>query len=150
MALDLFTSDELVSMNNVNNRITAINDLFPTELYYNADGSTGNIILSSSVANYKTIEILFFIIWNNNSWYHSVKIYNNNTSAFKTNLCASFGATYNNDSRIKIYGSNIEISGTSITRIINKISNITGSNTTTVDDTTTDTPSIYRVLGYKY
>ncbi len=119
-------------------------------LYYNASGNSGTIELSSSIANYEIIEIFYMLYTLSSDWHQSIKIYNKGASEIVSSLVNAIGGSFNSNPRLKIYGGNFLISANTLTRGTNTMSNITGTNTTVAQSPSTDTPKIYRIIGYTY
>lgn len=162
MAIDLFQADEIVSRTNVNQRLTDIKDKFtsvdtsittltPVSLYYNDPGTTGTILLSQSIANFEIIEIFYWMTSISSTWNGSAKFHNGGVGSINTSITINIPASYNGSPRLKAYGSSVIIAADSLTRNRNVLANITGTNTSAVSDTSSsEIPSIYAVIGYKY
>ena len=121
-----------------------VNNKTGVELYYNASGSTGNITLSDSVANYSEIEIEF-----------SRSGYAKTTGRIKrfTELILD-GYWYYYDSALgKVVFQNFceipSISGTTITRRDTYYTNVVGDGGGTYTGNFANGISIIRVIGYK-
>jgi hypothetical protein len=165
MSADLFEANELVSRSNVNDRITAINGMFPVsiadggtgsntatgartnlavmtgvQLYYNASGTQSTIQLDDSSANYSYLEIYYM---NDDDKTSCVKIDNPNGKSVELSMIAYWnGLMY-------LRTAVVSISGTSITWNSNYIGWATvGANGTT----TYNNNLIYitKIVGYKY
>ena len=160
MAIDLFQADELVSRANVNQRLTdvtdkftdvdtIINNLTPVRLYYNEPGTTGTITLSQSIANFQIIEVYYWLTSISSTWNGSDKAHNGGTNSINTSLTISIPASYNGTPRLKAYASSVSMVDDALTRNRNELANITGTNTSSVSDSS-EIPSIYAVIGYKY
>ncbi len=120
-----------------------INDLQPVELYYNANGTTGNITLSDSVANYNEIEIEF-----------SRSGYIKTTGRIKQLNLTLDGYWYYYDNGLGkvVYQNYCEIpsiSGTTITRRDTYYTNVVGDGGGTYTGNFAGGIAIIRVLGYK-
>ena len=118
-------------------------------IYYNAAGTTGSVSLSSSIADFQIIEI-FFWIESISTFKSSVRIYNGGGSSATTSLVLNTGGTASNSIRLRAFAGNIDIADDSITRARQVRAYITGTNATIAEEMTTDTPKIYKVIGYKY
>lgn len=175
MSADLFASNEIVSRSNVNDRITAINNMFPVsvdnggtggtsataartnlevmtgvQIYYNASGTTGTIALYQSIANFQIVEIFFTIPVGAITYSGSTRVYNGGDAYALTTMTLNAGGTYSSQVRVRVFACSAELSADSITRPRDQRAYITGTNTTIAEATTTDTPLIYKVVGYKY
>lgn len=171
MAIDLFQADEIVSRTNVNQRLTDIKDMFPvsianggtggttatlartnlgvmspTELYYNASGTSGTVVLSESIANYTVIEVFAFNTDNLNT---SITIWNNGAGSCDTTIITDTPYIMNNEHRMSIITSKITISGTSITFGDQTYATIRPSWGGSVGNGA-GYSKIYKVVGYKY
>lgn len=146
---DLIDKTEFIK--NINNNSTTdtyscnyLNNNFkPVELYYNANGTTGNITLSDSVANYNEIEIEF-----------SRSGYLKTTGRIKQLNLTLDGYWYYFDSGLgKVVYQNYceipEISGTTITRRDTYYTNVVGDGGGTYTGNFAGGIAIIRVLGYK-
>ena len=108
-----------------------------TVLYNNATGTTGNITLNDSVANYDYIEIQGK---RGSNYYSSGKLYNiNGKNVVLTTTFTTSGLMY-------IYSKNIQINGNSITNISSDLAYFNGTNQNFDSD---DRHFITRVVGYK-
>lgn len=124
------------------------------QLYYNASGSSGTIELSDEIKNYQCIDIGFFISVYSSVFYAVTRIVNLGENSVVTNLNLSVGGTYSSGGtshpRVNVFSSNIAITGNSITRSRDNRAYVTDTMTPVVQATTTDTPAIYKVIGYTY
>lgn len=128
---------------NIGDLTFALNNLQPVELYNNVSGTTENIALSDSIANYSFYEIYFSRGTGNNLISaSSVKM----TTDLITNVSLTLVAYLNNITRI--YTANISISGTNLTRNYTRYVNIPNSGTG-IDGNAENSVYIYKVLGYK-
>lgn len=108
-----------------------------TVLYSNETGTTGNVTLSDSVANYDYIEIQGK---RDSNYYSSGKLYNiNGKNVVLTTTFTASGLMY-------IYSKNIQINGNSITNISSDLAYFNGTNQNFDSD---DRHFITRVVGYK-
>lgn len=116
---------------------TNITNLRGTELYNNADGSTGNIPLSDSASNYICFDI---ITSRGGNGYGVSRVY----SDYMTNY-TMINSFYSSDV-LRFYASNITISGTTITRNYSRYANFpsSGANSGAESDF-----RIHKVVGYK-
>ena len=106
---------------------------YPITLYDNAAGTTGTITLNASAADYSYLEI-FYSQYADGTHITSTKIHSPNG---KNGRLCSFGSTY-------LYYSDIQISGTSVTRpSYTKITIANGATSATNEIT------IYRIIGWK-
>lgn len=125
----------------VNNNANELNNLMPTTLYTNENGSAGSLTLNDNISNYSFYEIIYS---REKQAYSSLRMPTN----FTTNITLSVFHYLSNISRI--YFSNINISGTSLTRNYSRYINIiaTGTNDT-VNQGESDTIYIHKIIGYK-
>lgn len=129
------TSDSATySCNYVNDAIEG------TELYYNANGTTGDVALSDSAANYNCIEIYYK---DNDGYKNSTKIEEPNGATVLL-LSGSFAA---NNCYIK--GRNITISDTSIVTTGSSKDNYGQYTGVSSGYSNTNYIYIYKVIGYK-
>lgn len=128
---------------------TNLNVMESVQLYYNASGTTGTVELSQSIANFQIIEI-FFWIESVSTFKSSVRIFNGGDAAATTSLTLNVGGSTSSNIRLRAFAGNIDISADSITRARQVRAYITGTNTSIAEEMTTDTPKIYKVIGYKY
>lgn len=128
---------------------TNLNVMESVQLYYNASGTTGTVALSQSIANFQIIEI-FFWIESVSTFKSSVRIFNGGDSAATSSLTLNTGGATSSNIRLRAFAGNIDISADSITRARQVRAYITGTNTSIAEEMTTDTPKIYKVIGYKY
>lgn len=175
MAIDLFQADEIVSRTNVNQRLTDIKDMFPvsvanggtggstatlartnlgvmspTELYYNASGSSSTIPLSDTIANYLAIEIHAIV---DSTVSYSSTVWTNGNSSCTINLVIGnpYTASGTNPNRMTICGSNIAISGTSLTWGTQTYATVRPSTETNqLSVGAWSGTKIYKIVGYKY
>ena len=112
-----------------------------TVLYDNASGSTGNITLSDSAANYTYLEILYK---SNDDDYASVKIYQPNGKR------ACLHCVRANTATPRIYGKTrvVSISGSSITSFTGSNSQYTVNNGSASGIVANNYIYITRVIGY--
>lgn len=123
---------------NKDNLVNSINNLCPTILYSDSEGSAINLTLTDSIENYDFYEIIFA---RDGYGYHSLKM----PTDYLTNvsLITSFFA----GNILRYYMANIDISGTTLTRNYAKSLNFTGQNAFNFGDETAF--YIYKVIGYK-
>lgn len=122
----------------VNNNANELNNLMPTILYDNSDGSSSDITLNDNITNYKYYEIIFA---RNGYGYHSLKM----PTDYLTNV--SLITSFFSGNILRYYMANIDISGTSLTINYAKSLNFTGQNAFNFGDETAF--YIYKVMGYK-
>ena len=122
--------------------------LLPKTLYNNASGTTGNVTLSETSANFTYLEIYFGLVNEDSggtsyTTMKSTKIYAPNGK--KTNL---EGLTYHENVTIAQLGIvTITISGTSLTRGTERYINVPNNSNPTIGTQTKI--KIYRVVGYR-
>lgn len=124
-------------------RVTSQGVILPKEytLYSNDSGTTENITLSDSVANYKYIEIMYGC----DGFYFSRKIFNPNGKA--VGLLATYCDT-SGSARMYTYCSNWNINGTNVTFVTANNKYLTENNT--VDSYGQSSyVKIYKIIGYK-
>lgn len=119
--------------------------LLPYILYDNDSGTTGNITLNDSLANYTYIEIFWHSMYNNNQY--SNKIYKPNGK--KTTLFYVEGADTTKNNKVDesfLFWSGISFSDKNITRnsVNHGLTSLSGSYSENVDRII-----ITRVIGYK-
>ena len=141
MAIDLFAANELVTRQNVNNRVSKANSMIVgTSLYSNSSGTSSTIALSDTYTNYDEIKILFA----ESDYYDTATFY------------PSFGSTtqiftlyaYSNGNGIYYHGCLLAFSGTTVTFERQNIGKFLTTNSIEVlSDTAT---KVYKILGYKY
>lgn len=119
-----------------------INDLKPVILYTNDSGSTANITLSETSANFSALEIFYGA---DGFYYSTGKIYNPNSK--KVGLFTPY-ISENVDRRVFVYTSDWQISGTSVNfmKAENKYMN---ENNAIASYGTNSYIRIYKVIGYK-
>lgn len=122
----------------VNNNANELNNLMPTILYDNSDGSSSDITLNDNITNYKYYEIIFA---RNGYGYQSLKM----PTDYLTNV--SLITSFFSGNILRYYMANIDISGTNITRNYAKSLNFTEQNAFNFGDETAF--YIYKVIGYK-
>jgi hypothetical protein len=121
------------------------------QLYYNASGSASTIALSSSIANYKAIEIFYMEDDYEGPWRDSLKIWNNESSSARATLSSMFARVYNSNNQVKIFAANIYLSGTSLTWGYAKMATFaTGGTVSVADLAQYSSHKVYKVVGYKY
>lgn len=123
---------------NKDNLVNSINNLCPTILYSNVEGSATNITLSDNIENYDFYEITFS---RGGNGYNTVRM----STDFLTNVCLI--TSFYGGNLYRIYMANISISGTSLTRNYGRYFNISDN----VGLATGEESSvlIYKVIGYK-
>lgn len=110
-----------------------------TELYYDADGTNGNVTLEETCENFEYVEIFYYT--NSGNYYGSSKIYLPNGK--KAQLKAeNDDGTYN-----YMYTANYTFNGTTLTRNTEYRWRLAGSGSS--NRASTSTIYIYRVIGYK-
>lgn len=124
------------------------------QLYYNSSGSSGTIELSDEIQNYQCIDICFFINVYNSLKYNVSRVHNLGENSIVTTLTLNAGGVYTLNStsyfRVNAFASTIDIIGNSLTQARQNRAYITDTMTPVVEETTTDTPKIYKIIGYKY
>jgi hypothetical protein len=115
-----------------------LNSLIPVVLYDNVTGTTGNITLSDSAANYTYLKIFFY----KSGVYSSQEVYNPNGKT----VALTLGNAYANGS-IQFMLKQITINGTTITS--NFCNYLNNTSTTTINVASENTVYISRVVGYK-
>ncbi len=121
--------------------IAEVNDLTPVVLYQDSTGTTGNVSLSDSSANYSFIEIIYR------------KSLHEMCGSIKIDMSDGYGSLtgmidYSSASIFQIEAENISISGSTITRGTARYINFLYSNNTFVSGTETGF-TIFKVIGYK-
>lgn len=129
-----------ITTDNINNWNLGV----PFSLFENSSGSTDNITLNETSANYRCIDIVF---GNSSSIYDTKRIYNPDGK----NIALSIAS--NSTTSIAVRTENDSISGTTITRgARNKFAiDSTGTVTIVTSENITDADKllIYKVIGYK-
>lgn len=124
------------------------------QLYYNTSGSSGTIELSDEIKNYQCIDIGFFISVYSSVFYSVTRIVNLGENSVVTGLNLNVAGTYTSGGtshpRVNVFSSNIAITGNSITRSRDNRAYVTDTMTPVVQTTSTDTPAIYKVVGFTY
>lgn len=123
----------------VNNNATELTGVIGTSLYNNASGTTGNVSLSDSSANYDFIEIFFS---KGDGSYNNCKIFSPNGKTTTLYCCN----VYNSTSLQELF-KNITISTTSITSNYGLARNSGTSGTPIIQQE--NSVKIYKVIGYK-
>ena len=118
-------------------------------LYYNDPGTTGTIDLSQSIENFQMIELFFWLTSVSTTYNSSFKIHSGGINSFNFTTSMVVPSYYNGTPRLNEYAFSGSVSGTELTRYRNQQGKFTGTNQSSVEDTTT-TASIYAVIGYKY
>lgn len=133
------TAENLTQMEtNTENAINVVNNKFiGTVLYDNSTGTSGNVTLSDSVANYDYIEIqatrtLYA--------YSSGKLYNVNGKTI------TLTSTYTTDEHFYVYSKTMNVSGNTLTAVSSKMIYMNDSMTRYQVD---NDNRIIRVVGYK-
>lgn len=126
---------------NFNELTGIIENLTPVELYNNTSGSTTNITLSETSANYTYLEVIF---GSDNVYQSTGMIYNPNGKTISLPQ-QSMGTV---DGQIYLFTSNWTISGSGINFVKAANKYITPSNTVAQYNTNSYV-RIYRVIGYK-
>lgn len=124
------------------------------QLYYNASGSSGTIELSDEIKNYQCIDICFFINVYNSLKYNVARIHNLGENTIVTSLSLNIAGTYTSGGttrpRVNAFSDSTTITGNSLTHGTQNRAYITDSMTPVVESTTSDTPKIYKIIGYTY
>lgn len=122
----------------VNNNANELNNLMPTTLYENANGTTSNITLNDDISNYSYYEIIYSRQGNG---YSSLRM----PTTYITDVNFINSIYLNNI--LRFYSANITISGTTLTRNYDNYINFTGTNALNFGSS----PSLYihKVIGYK-
>ena len=120
------------------NLVNSINNLCPTILYSNVEGSATNITLSDNIENYDFYEITFS---RGGNGYNTVRM----STDFLTNVCLI--TSFYSGNLYRIYMANISISGTSLTRNYARYFNI--SDNVGLATGQESSVLIYKVIGYK-
>lgn len=109
------------------------------ELYYDAEGTNGNVTLEETCENFEYVEIFYYT--NSGNYYGSSKIYlpNGKTAQLKAE---NDDGTYN-----YMYTANYTFNGTTLTRNTEYRWRLAGSGSS--NRAATSTIHIYRVIGYK-
>lgn len=115
-----------------------VKDIKGLVIYDNANGTTGDVVLSKSITIFDEIEILYAM----GSQMKSVKI-----PIISSSLQSSLECMYNGTQNMVIGTQNITISGTSITRGTSAGKNVNLS-TNAITNNSTLTFTIYKVIGY--
>ena len=121
---------------------TNIDNLKEIVLYNNSTGTTGNITLSETSANFSYLEIFFK---DNNQNYSSAKVYSPNGKNVNLSLSEHYVSSSTNHKQFMFR--KIAISGTSIANLETGFMLVAGNAITTND--TTNYIYITRVVGYK-
>lgn len=129
---------------------TNLGVMSPTQLYYNASGSSSSIILSDTIANYQKIEICAVA---DDTHSFATNVWTNGASPFTFNLIIgnAYTASGSNPNRMSICGSLLTISGTSLTWGVQTYATVrpsTESSQLTVGAWSGS--KIYKIVGYKY
>lgn len=124
------------------------------QLYYNASGSSGTIELSDEIKNYQCIDICFFINVYNSLKYNVARIHNLGENTITTSLTMNIAGTYTSGGttrpRVNAFSTTTTITGNALTWGTHNRAYITDSMTPVVEETTSDTPKIYKIIGYTY
>lgn len=128
---------------------TSLGVMTGVQLYYNASGSSGTIDLSDNIQNYQIIEI-YFIVSTSDDFYHSIRVYTGGATSVLTAATINIGGSYNTSRRLRAIAGNMLISQNQLTHTRDVHALLTGSSSFETIDTTTDTPKIYKIIGYKY
>lgn len=124
------------------------------QLYYNAAGSSGTIELSDEIKNYQCIDICFFIDVYSSLKYTASRIHNLGENSVITTLNLDIDGMYSSGGtshpRVNVFAAGITITGNSLTWSRSHRAYITDTMTPVVQATTTDTPAIYKIIGYTY
>ena len=119
------------------NRNNTYDEIYSKEvILYSSDGSTGNITLNETAANFNYIEILYK---NSDNYFSSTKVYNGVNASLTISYYA--GGSYWFNSKV------VSVNGTSITNKNYAIGWIGSSNSCASSNT--NSIKIYKVLGYK-
>lgn len=133
---------------------TSLGVMTGVQLYYNASGSSGTIELSDEIKNYQCIEICFHVYIYSGLSYGVARIHNLGENAITTGLTINVAGTYTSGGtskpRVNAFAGNTSISGNSLTHASQNRAYITDNTTPVVEETTTDIPKIYKIIGYKY
>lgn len=119
----------------------AINLLKPVALYNNTSGTTGNVTLNETSANFEYLEIFFGDSAGNLPAYSSVKVYNPNGKRVSTTIGERESASASN---IRLNVRTLTISGTSINVESYQVNYVNDGGSYHVNE-----QKIYRVLGYR-
>ncbi len=126
----------------VNNNANELNNLMPTTLYENANGTTSNITLNDDISNYSYYEIIYSRQAGGNSYgYSSLRM----PTTYITNV--NFINSIYLGNILRFYSANITISGTALTRNYDNYINFTGDNALNFGSAIS--LSIHKVIGYK-
>ena len=126
----------------VNENDDTLQNLVADVLYSSSSGATGNLTLSSSVANYKYIEISG--LNSDGTIYPSQKFFTNNSSNFDI----QYNTTYNVSGGVYPSGARYNFNGTSVT--VGYYYRVLVAEGTAISySSSTNNVKITRILGYK-
>ena len=135
---------------NVTQARTNLSVMTIDKLYDNERGTAGTIELSDTIAHYQVVEVFYMLYTLSADWNQSSRIYNEGSNDVCSSLINVIGGSSGGNPRLKIYGCNFYILDNTLGRLASTMGNITDTNTTIAQLTSTDIPKIYKVIGYRY